>query len=295
MPTQYVLFQVANENGSIRSKDGLTYIRIVGVYRSKQYALNLAKGLDLETRIAPTESFAILLNKKHPHKDDEKEHFERLTRAYADSQKQSGAEREARATEKTCPPVDAALPNHHDVHEAVHEAILEASHEAILEANHEAILEATSSLNSLADDGHSVCVLAIVPDVFHWDRTKQLHERYLEESDKEFAKLPVSATTDTDVQPDREAFFGNWIKGKQTLVPGDQPLVDFLGAFETEADAKKFLDEYPDLKEFPRACVRMRKWIRLCDVHTVDVQRYYDDARLQKFMDALRGAKKKVD
>jgi hypothetical protein len=254
------------------------------VYRSKQYALNLAKGLDLETRIAPTESFVILLNKRHAQKEDEMAHFERLTSAYTESQKQSAADRESRVTERACPDVET-LPNPSN---AAAEAPAHETRDAIDTIGKDATL-------SLADDGNTVCVLAIVPDVFHWNRTKQLHADYLEQSDKEFGSLPTQDTTDTDARPDREAFFANWIKGKPTTVPGDQPLVDFLGAFETESDAKRFLDEYKDLKEFPRACVRMRKWIRLCDVHTVDVQRYYDDSRLQKFMDALRVAKKKID
>lgn len=285
MPTQYVLFQVANEHGSIRSKDGLTHIRVLGVYRSKKYALNLAKGLDVETRIAPTESFVILLNKKQPHVDDEKAHFERLMYAYTDSQRQTQTDRETRAAERTCPETIPVL--HDDDDDDANDNI---------HTNDDNIH--TDSSLSLERDGHTVCVLALVPDVFHWQKTKQLHENYLAESDAEFSKSNAAGTTtDTDINTDeqRELFFAKFMKGKKTVVPGDQPLVDFLGAFETESDAKAFLDDYKDLKEFPRACIRMRKWIRVCDVHTVDVQRYYDDARLQKFMDALRAAKVKKD
>lgn len=270
MQTQFVLFQVANQKGSIRARDGATHVRVLGFFSSKARAQQAAKSFDADVRIAPTCAWNILLNTSEPNQEREQTHYTALMDAYLSDKKKNLDDVMSRADTKSCPELSYSMKK----------APLDDSRPIVYETT-------TCSL----PPGQQVCLFAAVPDIFNRWRYNDDVAEVAKKVDTLFQGAQ-QATGDSSRPLDKAAFYKEHAVAPPEL-PGDEPLIDFIGVFETEQKSKEFLDTYEDLKEFPRACVSMGTWVRIRDIHTVDVKRYYQDEVLQLFMDGLRTANKR--
>ena len=294
MQTQYVLFQVANSKGSIQSSDGATYVRIHGFFSTKTRAQMVAKAFDADVRVAPTCAWNILLNSKESDPEREKTHFEALMEAYQSQSRKNYEDVFERAQTKSCPEIPF-VPTKKESCTTVSNASeisgLGDAEDTWFARKKFTNEFTTESKTCSLPPGQNVCVFAAVPDIFNQWRYNDLLQDASRKVQDQFEEYKASVAGDSSIVHDRDAYFQEHMKLPDEI-PGDEPLLDFLGVFESESKAKEFLDSYKDLKEFPRACVAMGNWVRIRDIHTADVQRYYQDDTLQLFMDSLRKAKK---
>lgn len=273
----FVLFQVANSKGAIRSHDGCTYLKVIGFFQTKERALRYASKYDAEIRISPINAWNTLLDlpidgiTSHA---PEEAHFNALMQAHESEGK--AAEDRVKAN------VEAKTPG----------TISESTFFDVKSAEQGTIEDPVPSISVPA--GQNVCLLGIVPDVLHYRMAQAELDAHVADAEKAFIQHRNASYKETgQTEFDRAQFMKEWSESRKFEErPGDQPLVYFFGVYETDAQAKAASDELKDFDTIPRACVSLGHFLKLREVHTVDTTRYYRDKNLQTLMDALKKAQK---
>jgi hypothetical protein len=139
--------------------------------------------------------------------------------------------------------------------------------------------------------GQNVCLIAVVPDVFHEQRIQDLQSKRLASAKKDYISTKNGIYRSSGEILEEREFYETWNKEHpENELPGDEPLLRFLGVYETESKAKDALSLFNDLN-MPKACISMGRWIRLRDIKTVKTERMYSDPKLQILLGALDQAK----
>jgi hypothetical protein len=131
----------------------------------------------------------------------------------------------------------------------------------------------------------------VVPDVFHERRIQDLQSKRLASAKKDYISTKNGIYRSSGEILEEREFYETWNKEHpENELPGDEPLLRFLGVYETESKAKDALSLFNDLN-MPKACISMGRWIRLRDIKTVKTERMYSDPKLQILLGALDQAK----
>jgi hypothetical protein len=142
--------------------------------------------------------------------------------------------------------------------------------------------------------GQSFAVIAIVPDYENKIAYEAKLGSLVPAAERAFvaARNQVAHSNIAAAQEMQKAeFMDKWSQEQDTTeLPGDEPLVQFLGTFHTEQEAKDFLENHKELKEYSKACIEMYEFIRLRDLDKMQIMRYYQDKEQQVLMDAFRKA-----
>lgn len=280
----FVLYQIAHEKTSIRSSDGCAWLRVIGFFNTMPNALRYVKKLPpMEVRIAPVNSWRVALNETVQTMDNaelmktlEVMHFEKMMEAFKKSVDESHARVQDAVDNKTAGTLDESVV-----------FSIETAYKDMPDA-------AVPDVECVP--GQNVCVLSLVPDVYNMSSMQQKLQDLVRQGDEAFKARIVERNTQfhytgaLEDKLDKVQFLQDWSKTKDTSeIPGDQPLVRFMGVFETDADAKAFCDTLD--REFTHVCISVGHFVRLRDVAYVNTKRYYDNPKLQTLMDALAKAK----
>jgi hypothetical protein len=281
----FILYQIANEQTCIKSSDGCAWLRVIGFFNSKENALRHTTKLEpMEIRIAPVNTWRVVLNEPAQTLDNaelmktlEVAHFDSMMDIFHKSVDESHA--------RVQDAVDNRKPG------ALDESVCFS-----VDTGHKDI-GASSVPDVITLAGQNVCVVSLVPDVHNMSHMQHKLQNLLREGEEAFKARIAERNTQfhytgaLEDKLDKVEFLQSWSKTKDTSeIPGDQPLVRFMGVFETDADAKSFCDTLD--RDYTHVCITVGHFVRLRDVAHVNTKRYYDNPKLQTLMDALSKAKK---
>lgn len=267
----FVLYQLATEKGSLQSADGSTYVCVRGCFATKESALRFASRYNVEIRVAPLNAWTICLNGSTDHAVEEI-HYKGLLEAYETDNETA----EARVKDN----VFQKLPGTFD-----ERIFLPLSRKETVEENPKSILPEIP-----VPAGQNVCLIAMIPDVFHEKRVHDLQTKRLAQAKADYISSKNGMYRSSGEVLEEEPYYKTWnAEHPQADLPGDEPLLMFLGVYETEAKAKDALSDH-DALNAPKACISMGRWIRLRDMKTVKTERTYADPKLQLLMTALHKA-----
>jgi hypothetical protein len=272
----FVLYQLANEKGSLQSADGATYVCVRGCFATKESALRYASRYNVEIRIAPLKNWTICLNGSTDHAVEEI-HFKGLMEAY-DTENETA---ETRVKDN----VLQKVPGTFDERIFIPLQRSGGAVEERLEENPKSVLPEIPT-----PAGQNVCLVAIVPDIFHEKRVQELQTKRITQAKADYISTKNGIYRSSGEVLEEEPFYATWNKDHpHSELPGDEPLLMFLGIYETESKAKESLVEHETLN-VPKACISMGRWIRIRDLKTVKTERTYADPKLQILMNALHKA-----
>lgn len=274
----FVLYQLANEKGSLQSADGATYVCVRGCFATKESALRYASRYTVEIRIAPLKNWTICLNGSTDHAVEEI-HFKGLMEAYETENETA----ETRVKDNVLQKVPGTFDER--IFIPLKRAGGAGGVEDRLEENPKSVLPDIPT-----PAGQNVCLVAIVPDIFHEKRVQDLQTKRITQAKADYISTKNGIYRSSGEVLEEEPFYATWnTEHPQTELPGDEPLLMFLGIYETESKAKESLSEHETLN-VTKACISMGRWIRIRDLKTVKTERTYADPKLQILMNALHKA-----
>lgn len=287
----FVLYQVANQKTAIQSSDGCAYLRILGSFPTRELAnRHLRKiGDDYEIRIAPTDTWRLLVNRPYDSgiHEYEGQKYEKLIELHSITREKKEAAVQKHFEEKSLGQIDTSS------------MFEKKSIVDFPRSNHQDVPKVP---------GQNYAVLAIVPDYENKIAYEQKLNKYVPEAENSYNHA-VKCLRNECIRnggtvgeasllepPNKSEFMKEYSKLCDTSeIAGDEPMVQFLGCFETESEAKEFLDKLQQvgiLKEYSKACVNMYEFFKVRHIESSEIQRYYQDETTQQLMDAFFKARK---
>lgn len=311
----FVLYQVANEKTAIKSFDKCAYLRILGSFPTRELAQRHVRkiGDTYEIRIAPTDTWRLLLNRPY---DNDIHTYEGLKHSklmelhtFTLEQKQKAVQQQFESKALGQIQTTAMFGKSTDLPDEDCTGINSSNINSNGPVGHSQTVSTTQYVPKVP--GQNFAVVAIMPDYENKILYEQKLNKYVPEAEEAYSLVKKSLRNeclrnggtlqeaDKIILPNKAEFMMQYSKQCDTSeIPGDEPMVQFLGCFNTEEEAKDFLEKIKQvglLPDISKACVTMYEFFKVRHIESANVQRYYQDPTTQQLMDAFFKARKLAD